>query len=254
MEVFAWILLVIVGIIAVLSLIPIGFLLMYLLGMSFDNPSSQTDTESWLVRLAMLVIALGAGSLFPALVYYSYMALQANNPARAVLLLSIGLATALIGLMFFFTYRKLSNKESKKERIEREIKEKAADEERKRQEAETTEASKRAEMAKAAVRIAINEEKNGCKITMADNYTYENLKFFAYELKINTSHDSGQYVHWKKEALILDEQQPVELDFSNLPDNKKAEEYSVDMLVDEYKKLLSFRFQKRNGNLEALTF
>jgi uncharacterized membrane-anchored protein YhcB (DUF1043 family) len=254
MEVFAWILLILLAIIAISITIVLGFLALYLFGMSYDSPNQSDTASAFLLRAVVLISPFGVGYLFFYWLSTAYATIQSGNPSRAVFLLSIGILVAIVAYIIFFIANKvlknIPDKPKSAQQLAKEAEEnklflenlakKEAEEKKQKEEY----VSKR----NAAVQFAINETKKGCKITLSDDYRFENLLFYVFELTNLDGQLKKEYAQWNKFVPIFDAKRPQELDFSDLPNNQENKQYSLDFDGHNF----SLTFLKQNDEIKSL--
>lgn len=258
MEIFAWILLFLGAIASLLALALIGFLFIFLFGMSFDAPGSSSDPMAWLMRIVVALLAIVAVSIIPYFVYYAYVDMRAGNHSGAIFSMSIILSPLLIAALVY-AIRSIIVKKS----LDKVRKEYAANmkKEEEAKEAQRVREAQEAEKAKASVRIAKSAEKGAFTLSIENGYEYQNVKVFVYVQRVDgknaifkMSEDTIErkrfYTDWKKEIALLTQNEPQSLDFNNLPDNEESQTYWVE-IQSERNDLLSFLFRKIEGNIES---
>jgi hypothetical protein len=223
MELLAWILFVIGLITGIIMVIAIGFYVFFTT--AIYSKGLKKDKSIWGIIIFFWVGFLGIAFLVYYLLSSAYISLQAGNPSKTILLLSIEIIPLVILLLYFFI--KISKVKAENKQKE--------DEENKRKAV----IAKNVAMAKSAIQIVINEEKSGCIITIADDCEYKNVLIYV---------DNNGNNKFRKEVPLLDKQQTLPLDLDSLPDNQS---YSAEIIgYDTH--LLSFGFEKKNGNIESL--
>lgn len=253
MEALAWTLLVLGAIVGILVVVSIGFMFFYLFAMSFDASGSNANPMALVVSIIGL-IAIVAASIIPYFVYYAYIGMQAGNYTRTILWMSIILSPFFIAALYY-AIRSVIEKTSPNKTEEEYVVNITEEQE--------TEEVKKVKDAKSSVQIAKSIEKGVCMLTIENGYEYKNLDIIVYVQRLDgrnfiskMSKDNIEqtryYTDWKKGIALLAQNEAQILDFNNLPDNEEAQIYWAEIQI-EHNYLLSFVFQKIDGNIERLS-
>lgn len=114
MEVLAWILLIAGVIVGGSIIFALGSLAIFLFVMSSDSPYAGKSREIWVMRVFILGGWMTGFFLIFYWIYYAYLALQANNPHKTILLISIGFLVGIGAYIAFKATQKVRNIFSKK--------------------------------------------------------------------------------------------------------------------------------------------